>query len=364
MKEGIKTDDMDNTITLHSDIIDKIDGVFNKEMIENAAVESRFIQRSTGKIEGGDFLRLMTVKDMENPFEPLAGLCDLLRDINPEADISPQVLSRRIDSESAVTFLENVLNQALLKNLETVTDVGVTESLSPFNSVFIEDSAQCILNVKPAEDFKGAGGSASALKICLIYELSQKIIQDIHITDCKEPDQSSSVSITDYLQTGDPVPRDPGHFKIDVSALIAVAGAFFSSRLLKGVKAYLTPEKGTSEIVFGKYITENRPDQSVIETDVFIGAQRPPGRLIVYKSPDDVVNARRRKANAAAEKKGGKLSEEYSEQLRFSIYVTNADEEISPSEIIGTVPHSPADRTSFQVVEISDPHSYSQRNCA
>ncbi len=302
MKEGIKINDMDNTIILHPDITDKISDISDKEQIENAARESYFIQRSTSKIEGNDFLRLMTVETMENPFEPLAGLCDLLRDINPEADISPQALSCRINSKSAVAFLENILNQAIQKNLETVSDAGAAESLLPFNRIFIEDSTQCSLNEKLAENFKGAGGSASksALKINLIYELSQKIIQDIHITDCKEPDQSLAARITDYLQPGDLVLRDLGYFKIDVLALIAEAGAFFLSRLLKGVKAYLTPEKGASEIELGKYITENHPDQSVIEIDVFIGAQRLPCRLIVYKLPDDVVNARRRKANAAA----------------------------------------------------------------
>ena len=113
--------------------------------------------------------------------------------------------------------------------------------------------------------------------------------------------------------------RDQGYFKIDVLALIAEANAFFLSRLLKGVKIYLTPEKGASETEPGKHISENFPNQSVIEINVFIGKQRMPCRLIVYKLPDDVVNARRRKANAAAKKKGGKLSWEYSKWLRFGL---------------------------------------------
>ncbi len=339
MKKGIKINDMDNTITLHPGITDKISGVFNKELIENAARESRFVQRSTGKIEGGDFLRLMTVETMEKPFESLAGLCDILRDINSEADISCQALSYRINSKSAVTFLECILNRAIWKNLETVSDAGAAESLLPFNRIFIEDSTQCILNEKLAEDFKGSGGSASAsaLKINLIYELSYKIIQDLYITDCREPDQSLSVRIFNHLQAGDLVIRDLGYFKIDVLTLIAEAEAFFLSRLLKGVKVYLTPDKNGSAMAPGKYITENHPDQSVIGIDVFIGAQRLPGRLIVYKLPDDVVNARRRKANAAAKKKGGKLSKDHSEWLRFSIYITNAGEDILPPETVGTV---------------------------
>ncbi len=308
MKEGIKINDMNNTIILHPDITDKLSDIFDKERIENAARESYFIQRSTGKIKGGDFLKLMTVKNMENPFEPQAGLCDLLRDINPEADISPQALSQRINSKSAVAFLESILCRTIERNPETVTDTSVTEALLPFNRIFIEDSTQCRLNEKLAENFKGAGGSASALKINLIYELSDKIIQDLYITDCKEPDQSLSVRIFNHLQAGDQVIRDQGYFKIDVLALIAVAEAFFLSRLLKGVKAYLTPDKSASEIVLGKHISENYPEQSVIELKVFIGKQRFPCRMTVYRLPDDVVNARRRKANAAAKKKGGKLS--------------------------------------------------------
>ena len=229
MTEGIKINDKDSTITLHPAIIDKISDIFNKERIENAARESQFIQRSTGKIEGIDFLRLMTVKSMENPFEPLERLCDLLKDINPLADISPQALSQRINSESAVEFLESVFNQAMEKYFETVTDASVTESLLPFNRIFIEDSTQCSLNEKLAEDFKGSGGSASksALKINLIYELSDMIIQELYITDSNEPDQSLSVRILNYLQAGDLVIRDQGYFKIDVLALIAEGQGFF-----------------------------------------------------------------------------------------------------------------------------------------
>ena len=115
----------------------------------------------------------------------LDGLCDILAQINPNANMTPQGLAERINSEQAVDYLKNVLESSIKKNLESIKDNDLIELFASFKRVFLEDSTQCELNKKLADDFKGSGGSASksSLKINLIYELIQDVIQDIHVTD-------------------------------------------------------------------------------------------------------------------------------------------------------------------------------------
>ena len=67
---------------------EKISGIFEKTGLANLARKTGFIQRSTSKIQGEDFVRLMTTEILGDETVTTEGLCDILRQINPEADIS------------------------------------------------------------------------------------------------------------------------------------------------------------------------------------------------------------------------------------------------------------------------------------
>ena len=67
--------------------------------MNNLAKDIGFVQRSTSKIEGSDFIKLMTSEILDEKAVSLEGLCDILRQINPKADITPQSLSERINKK-------------------------------------------------------------------------------------------------------------------------------------------------------------------------------------------------------------------------------------------------------------------------
>lgn len=249
----------------------KIEEVFDKDKLDQAAKETGFIQRSTSKLEGIDFVKIMSLGFLENAEISLEGLCDILQQINPEAKMSPQGLNQRINSEEAVKFLEEVLKDALQKNIEAVSDDNSLELLSSFDRVLIEDSTQCTLNEKLAEEFKGSGGSASksAVKIDLIYELKQNAILKIIITKGAEPDQALSGKILDGIQPNDLILRDLGFFKIDILAAIHDSGAFYLSRLPKGVNIFLSDSEDASPINLPRYLIENFPYNTEIDLDIY-----------------------------------------------------------------------------------------------
>jgi hypothetical protein len=71
--------------------------------------------------------------------------------------------------------------------------------------------------------------------------------------------------------------------------------------------------------------------------DIYLGQERLPCRLIVYRAPEAVVNERIRKANANARKKGRELSDESKKWLRFTFFVTNVSRQVWSAEVIGTI---------------------------
>jgi hypothetical protein len=67
----------------------KLMHVFAPRHLEILAQQSRFIQQSTSKLTGQDFVKLMTTDMMDNAAVSLDGLCDLLRQRNPHAVMTP-----------------------------------------------------------------------------------------------------------------------------------------------------------------------------------------------------------------------------------------------------------------------------------
>lgn len=313
--------------------------VFSKEWLVTTARRVGFIQRSTSRLEGDDFVKLLTTEMLAHPAISLPGMCDVLREINPKADMTPQALCERINSEGAVDYLREVLRLAVEKNLGIDRESISPEALAPFNRVFMEDSTVMTLNEKLAGDFKGSGGNASkaALKIDFILELKRQAIHRLSLSGGNLPDQARAGEIVEDLEEGDLVIRDLGYFAIKTLTDIHAKGAFHLSRLLKGTGVYLSAESSAQAMDIVDHLDRSFAHQSVMDLDIYLGQERAPCRLIAYRAPEAVVNERIRKADASARKKGRQLSEESKQWLRFSFYVTNVSREVWSAEVIGTI---------------------------
>src|SRR6266568_1682585 len=131
----------------------KLTTVFAPEHLEALARQSEFIQRSSSKLAGKDFVELMTTEMIEDPAISLEGLCAILGDLNPHAEMTPQALHQRINPY-AVSYLQEVFQLALRQQLEPICERLPVGALAPFGRVLLEDSTQCRLHEKLAETFK------------------------------------------------------------------------------------------------------------------------------------------------------------------------------------------------------------------
>jgi len=318
----------------------KISDICDTTTLRELAKKSGFVKRSTSRTEGEDFVRLMTTEILGEETVSAEGLCDILRQINPKADMSPQALNERIGREEAVRYLREVFELAVGENLAPAKSAVSPEILSPFGSVLLEDSTQIILHEKLADEFRGSGGSASrsALKIDLTYDAKQDALRKILISDGNVPDQSRADEILTGIQENDLILRDLGYFSVSSLREIGTKNAFFLSRLPKSVSVFLSDDKNASAANLPKHIGMKFGNLPVSDMTVRIGdKERLPCRLIAYRLPDEVVSERRRKAHISARKKGRQPSSEYLNWLRFGFYVTNVPEKIWEAEVVGTV---------------------------
>jgi len=331
---------IENIRDIANKIGDKILGIFDKGKLKDLARETGFIQRSTSKVEGEDFVRLMTTEIIGEEAVTTEGLCDILRQINPDADMTPQAMSERLNNKKTGEYLKEVFESALRENLGAVRSDVSPDLLSSFGQVFLEDSTQIILHEKLAEKFRGSGGNASksALKIDLTYEIKQDILRKILISRGSLPDQSRTGEILSEIRKNDLVLRDMGYFSIPSLLGIDWKEAFFLSRLPKGVNVYLSDDDNALPVSLPKHIDKKFSSLSVIDMNVYLGEkERMPCRLVAYRMPDEVVAERRGKAERNARKKGRQPTKEYPDWQRFGFHVTNVPPEIWDAEVVGTV---------------------------
>ena len=142
-------------------IQEKLTSMWDPRCLEALARQSRFIQRASSKITGQDFVALMTTDMLADPAVSLGGLCDLLRQRNPHAVLTPQALHQRLNSPQAVAYMQEVFQLALRAQLAPLYAQLTPGLLASFGRVFLEDSTQCRLHEKLADAFKGSGSNSN-----------------------------------------------------------------------------------------------------------------------------------------------------------------------------------------------------------
>lgn len=316
----------------------KLTTVFDPEHLEALARQSEFIQRSSSQLRGKDFVELMTTEMLENPAISLEGQCDILAQLNAQAQITPQALHQRINA-SAVTYLQAVFELALRQQLEPLCERLPVGALTPFARVLLEDSTQCRLHEKLAEAFKGSGGSAStsAVKIDLIYDVLHHSLLEMNLSDGTAADQGRALAIIPHLRASDLVLRDLGYLSLESLRQIEAHDAWYLSRLKKGVEVYLEAHGQAEALDLVAHLHQRYPDDDVIDLAVYLGQERVSCRLVAYRLPEAVVAERRRKALEEARQKGRTLSQDYLNWLSYGFYITNVPQELLSVEVVRIV---------------------------
>jgi len=327
-------------------ILSIFDDILNKEDCYQLAKQHQFIQRSSSKIKGHEFVKALVLPSQDSLEDSLNDICERMRNFNPHAYISAPALAQRINQTSSVRFMRAIFEKFLQKTRENLEKGNpcLKGILKIFNNIFIQDSTVFELNKKLTLYFPGTkrggkkGGTTckSQVKIDLIQNFATGKIEEAQIYEGKRPDQSLSDKIIHNLNPGDLVLRDLGYFKIDVFETIMKTGAFFISRFPSHVKVYLN-ENDERPVKLAEHLNKYYKNSSVIDLTVYISDKRLKIRLIAYRTPKEIVKERLRKTNKSAKEMGRTTSSEKLALLEFSVFICNIPVDRISAEIIGTI---------------------------
>lgn len=305
----------------------KVKALFGKLNLTEIGRMTKFLIRET-KITPFIFLYAISMG--------LHGLSEISLDmlaINMNAifdtDITGSAFCQRMSQTKSVLFLQSCFESMINLQLEQAFENGFSEKLSMFSEVILEDSTMIELNDRASKDFEGSGGSASksSLKLNFVFNICRFAAVAVDIFHGNVPDQKNAKLSLKHLKKAALIIRDLGYFSIDSLKKINEKGAYFLSRLKKGVVLYSDENKDIpilDIIAFLKKITACGKSAVV---SVYMGKdERLPVQLIAQRVPAWVY---RQRIKQYKRKKGGKEpSAEYIALAKYSIFITNVPDEI------------------------------------
>ncbi len=318
--------------------IAEIVNFYSPELIERIARETGFVQRES-KLGGVEFLALMTQGLYANPGATLNQMCGMLKDINPELEISGPGLQQRI-VDSGVKFLMEMMSEGLNLCVTRSLDESIPELLRVFGKVLLLDSTQVSLPEKLSCRWAGSGGSASksGMKLQLMLDYKSGKYEEITINDGTSADQSYMKQAVNLIGKDELAIYDLGYFDQNSMIDLDERGAYFLSRFNHRSNLYKLKEDGTWE----KFQLEKelrkvaRKRLNSCEFDVWLlkDGRCLKIRLIAERVPEKVANKRRRKARKTAKKKGREPTKKHLYLMNWSLYITNAEREKLPTEVV------------------------------
>lgn len=258
-------------------INDTIACIFYGDKLKDIAKQTDFVQRSSSRLKGNEFLQAMLLASIDPESTPLSGINDNLRMISSKAKMTVSALRQRVNTSEAQAFLKETYQYVLETKLKPLSAEfnacnPLNEgSLKYFPKVIIHDSSRCALNELLEKDFKGAGGSAtkSEAKIDSIYDIKTNSMEEIILTDVREPDQSLSARVLKHITKDSLIIQDLGYFDTTVFESIESREGYYLSRLQGGVQVYLN-EDDKKPIELGKFLQSRSKRGLALDVEVFI----------------------------------------------------------------------------------------------
>ncbi len=232
--------------------------------------------------------------------------------------LAKQSLFERI-SPRAVAFLQAVLG-ALLGTLAT-TPTSVPAALQGFGRVLVQDSTTLQLSQKLARFFPGAsnqkGAQGALLKIQACYDLLSQSFVYFSLSSFRRNDQAASPEVLPLVRAGDLILRDLGYFVLKVLQQIALADAYFLSRLRVGVS--LWEADGSTPV---NLLCRLRSCPGHFEGLFCLGKEKVLVRVVGIRMPVPVAAHRRRQARQNRDRRSPPSAQRLA-LLGWAIFITN-----------------------------------------
>lgn len=311
-----------------------LSSIFTPEVLDNFAKKTKFIQRTGGELTAFAYTWIMSFGFFGNGTISLIGLTSMLSS-SFDIEITPQALSKRINTKQSVSFLskifKNLLRIQLLVKFRNNSHCSV---FSKFTAINLQDSSQISLNPSLEKEYAGSGGAASksSMKIDFIFDVLNLVVQQVKLIKGRMPDVCLAKNMLKHIKAKSLAIRDLGYFEIVTLKKIQERFGYYISRLSIGVNVYLnkTDDKKLNIVEFLKSKI-NEKETSINQT-IYIGSEeRFKTQLIVEKVPEKV--SQQRQAHYKREYRKAP-TQYYIEWCGYSIFITNIPAELFSAKMI------------------------------
>lgn len=294
---------------------------FFGEAVHPIAHQTQFVRR-TSRLDGLTFLKAFVFGFIENPHASLNGLAQVCFDLGVE--ITPQGLNERINTYS-VDFLKTIFAQAM-EMFQNSLPLPLP-ILQQFTAIHIVDSSvmelpDCLMN-----EYPGCGGVSgpASLKIQLVFEFLRGNLEQVVLQAGRAADQGFQDYLT-LVKAGSLTIADLGYFCLDAFKTIGDKNAYFLVRYLHPTAVFTPAGERINLLNLLKTIPDGK-----IDTVVLIGTKKQHHiscRLIAFRVSQAVADRRRAIARKKAKGRGNVPKQEYLETLGWTIFLTNASEQM------------------------------------
>lgn len=287
---------------------------------------SGFIKRQR-KFSGSSFAQTLVFGWLANPRASMEEMSQSAANVG--VSVSRQGIDDRFSAEAA-QFMEGLVKEALAcvvrgKRVETPI-------LSRFTKVYLADAT--IINLPDELEDVWEGCAGAGLKISLCWDLLQGAWESVHLHSAREHDQQAPFVWKD-LPSGSLIVRDLGYFKLKTFKALSENGLYWVSRY----KVKTVIFRNGKRVNLLHFLRDHA--QTTVDIEIELGlSERVKCRLIAKPVPREILRQRQEKLKDWERKKQHKASPERWNLLGWSLYLTNAPDNLLDTEETKTIIHS------------------------
>lgn len=323
-------EDISNSIEF-LEINQLLEELFDEEFLQKHSYDTNFITRKTSQLSGRMFLLLNTLELSNYPKNSLQDQCLWLEE-HFGIHLKKQSLDERYNTH-AVTFLKRCFEKVLSQWFVKEKPQGLTTT---FNRILLRDSSTWQLptslsNFYPSKDASKTGASIK-IDYCVNY-LDGKVEQLV-LESGRVPDAKINTQHQPLYQANDLIVNDLAYWNYQSFKEYSQVGAYFVSRLKANASLF---DPHTNEPI--SLVTLLPKDDSIVSIECYLAHPKTHKnsiavRVCIEKVPETISQQRLEKLQKTAKCQQWELSELRVELCAYNLFITNANQEQLPSELI------------------------------